>query len=293
MSKDVQGARVLIKRTEVSGEIPTIPLNQDHTTGWASTDIYTGEFFINIADDRAWVRTNSPEAVELALLNYDAGGGRYTINPIHITLPVFNPLDNRLLTAKTINDGINAQSKLTFDGSTLTVNGNINVEDESGDKWFIVDSDAKTVKLGDIDTSGSYLEITNTGIFRFYSGDIYVPNMTNSGATHIVYYDSSTGKLSYSDLVIDGDDNNVITSSGTNQFQGESNLTFDGSILSIQDSITMTSSDLAKVSPIFNGTQTKQNKIAFIAKSGSLQDGVINYESSSFTGDLLKSSMST
>ena len=58
--------RTLIKRSTISGTIPTIPdpsvatdVN-DHTQGgWLSTDIYVGEMFINIADNKAWIRYSS------------------------------------------------------------------------------------------------------------------------------------------------------------------------------------------------------------------------------------------
>lgn len=52
--------RNLIKRTNTTGEVPTIPVSNDHTDGtWISTDIYSGEFFINAADAKAWYRAGA------------------------------------------------------------------------------------------------------------------------------------------------------------------------------------------------------------------------------------------
>jgi hypothetical protein len=52
--------RNLIKRTNTTGEVPTIPVSNDHTDGtWISTDIYSGEFFINTADAKAWYRAGA------------------------------------------------------------------------------------------------------------------------------------------------------------------------------------------------------------------------------------------
>ncbi len=58
MSKTVKGARVRHRRTSVAGVIPTIPANDDHTTGWIDTDIYIGEFFMNtsVSTPGIWFR---------------------------------------------------------------------------------------------------------------------------------------------------------------------------------------------------------------------------------------------
>lgn len=47
MAKTVKGARIRLRRTAEAGQVPTIPPNEDHTTGWKDTDIYIGEMFIN------------------------------------------------------------------------------------------------------------------------------------------------------------------------------------------------------------------------------------------------------
>jgi hypothetical protein len=59
MTKLVKGARILMKRSEIAGEKPTVPPIEDHTLGWLDTDIYKGEFFINMVDYRMWTRTNT------------------------------------------------------------------------------------------------------------------------------------------------------------------------------------------------------------------------------------------
>jgi len=43
--------RMVVKTSETSGVIPTIPASDDHTDGsWIETDIYKGELFFNKAD---------------------------------------------------------------------------------------------------------------------------------------------------------------------------------------------------------------------------------------------------
>jgi len=55
--------RFLIKRSTVTGKTPTIPGSgatniYDHTLGgWINTDLYEGELFMNVADDKIWMRT--------------------------------------------------------------------------------------------------------------------------------------------------------------------------------------------------------------------------------------------
>lgn len=56
---DLNG-RILVKRSTTSGEIPTIPGSNNHKDGsWSNTDIYKGEYFINIADGIIWTRTDN------------------------------------------------------------------------------------------------------------------------------------------------------------------------------------------------------------------------------------------
>lgn len=52
--------RIVSKRSTTPSEVPTIPPSDDHTDGsWSSTDIYKGELFINLADGKAYTRTDS------------------------------------------------------------------------------------------------------------------------------------------------------------------------------------------------------------------------------------------
>jgi hypothetical protein len=61
MSKTIKGARVRLKRSDVPTDVPTIPTNDDHTTGWLDTDIYIGELFLNTSSTTPglWFRDSS------------------------------------------------------------------------------------------------------------------------------------------------------------------------------------------------------------------------------------------
>lgn len=52
-------AKMIQKRSSTPGEIPTIPVSNNHTDGsWLATDIYEGEFFFNIPDEALYTRLN-------------------------------------------------------------------------------------------------------------------------------------------------------------------------------------------------------------------------------------------
>ncbi len=53
-----QDSRILLKRSTVASELPSIAPSSDHTDGtWSKEHIYIGELFANVADDRLFFRT--------------------------------------------------------------------------------------------------------------------------------------------------------------------------------------------------------------------------------------------
>ena len=55
-----QDSRIKIKRSTITGTVPTVPSSNDHTDGtWVATDIYKGELFFNQADGVLWSRDDS------------------------------------------------------------------------------------------------------------------------------------------------------------------------------------------------------------------------------------------
>ncbi len=59
MPKSERFARVLVKRTNIPGLSATTSPSDDHTIlpEWGTTDIYEGEFFVNLSDEKLWIRT--------------------------------------------------------------------------------------------------------------------------------------------------------------------------------------------------------------------------------------------
>jgi hypothetical protein len=97
MAKTVKGARIRLRRTAEAGQIPTIPPNEDHTTGWKETDIYIGELFINtsLTTPGMWFR-ESTGITQLATL--DKITNKLSVDQIpsvsRILTNVFNITDN-------------------------------------------------------------------------------------------------------------------------------------------------------------------------------------------------------
>ena len=57
---NILDARILLKRSTVAFDTPTIPASSSHTDGsWINTDIYSGETFLNTVDQRMYVRTGA------------------------------------------------------------------------------------------------------------------------------------------------------------------------------------------------------------------------------------------
>lgn len=60
MAKVEKFSRIIIKSTDQNGLSGTTAPSSDHTIlpPWRSTDLYPGEFFINLVDEKLWIRTN-------------------------------------------------------------------------------------------------------------------------------------------------------------------------------------------------------------------------------------------
>jgi hypothetical protein len=65
-----QDSRIRLKRSTVTGAVPTVAPSTDHTDGtWSVNDIYIGELYLNDSDQRLFVRTSG------GVLEIATGGG--------------------------------------------------------------------------------------------------------------------------------------------------------------------------------------------------------------------------
>lgn len=75
MAINRQDSRHRIKRSTLTGVVPTVPVSSDFTDGtWLNTDIRAAEFFYNIPDQRLWIGTDTG-SIEIPLV----GGSANTI----------------------------------------------------------------------------------------------------------------------------------------------------------------------------------------------------------------------
>lgn len=60
MAAIIQDSRILTKRSAITSTVPTVPASADHTDGtWLETDIYKGELYMNLVDEKVWTRFDS------------------------------------------------------------------------------------------------------------------------------------------------------------------------------------------------------------------------------------------
>jgi hypothetical protein len=60
MAKIEQFSRIINHAVSTSGKVFTVPTSNDHTDEtWLSTDLYVGEFGVNVTDDKVYVRTSN------------------------------------------------------------------------------------------------------------------------------------------------------------------------------------------------------------------------------------------
>ena len=59
MANKIEYSRLVMKRSTVTGVVPTVPTGTTIDNTWLSTDILVGEMFANVEDERLWYRNNS------------------------------------------------------------------------------------------------------------------------------------------------------------------------------------------------------------------------------------------
>jgi hypothetical protein len=116
-----QYSRVINKRTATAGVVPTIGPTDNHTDGtWVDTDIYPGEFFINMEDQIVWFGwvTGSTSGVTQIYPPPGPGGGVQLIGGSNIEIQGSNPNFTINYTGTNFNGIVKG-----FDEYTLTAGG--------------------------------------------------------------------------------------------------------------------------------------------------------------------------
>ena len=107
MADKIEYSRLLLKRTNIAGVVPTIPpvsavtLNQ-----FTPTDIFVGEMFANVEDDRLWIRTNT------GIVELNTSGSTGT------TIPDLTQVLNEGNTTGGFNINVTSGNTIVFEGLT-------------------------------------------------------------------------------------------------------------------------------------------------------------------------------
>jgi len=194
MAKTVKGARIRHRRSETAGVVPTIPPNDDHTTGWLTTDIYIGEFFLNTSSTAPTVwfrdtsgitqiatldRTTSKLPYELLTSNTVNIDHEYSISSA-LTYTIASYTQNIVITLSAATIDITGTTTIELDNLETTVNViYISVKiDSSINAQIIVNFDGSS---GTFLTLNANDETITNGICLMWNGSnwIIISNTTN------------------------------------------------------------------------------------------------------------------
>ena len=118
-----QDSRIKIKRSTISGTVPTVAPSDDHTQpspAWTATDIYKGELFINQADNVIWSRGDNGVfciggTAELTIASADV----LTLNSTPLT--IVSAVSGYAI------EVVSASVKIDFNSAAYATNTDINV----------------------------------------------------------------------------------------------------------------------------------------------------------------------
>jgi len=162
-----------------------------------------------------------------------------------------------------VGDGTDIASVAVSGDISLASNGAVTIAADAVENSMLANMTRGTIKVGgnsnaptdlDAKTSGQILVGDGTDIASVaVSGDVGLASngamtiqanavegsMLNSNVAGTgLDYGSSELSVDVSDFMSSGANNRILTATGTDAFQGESNLTFDGTILSITGNVT-------------------------------------------------------
>ena len=186
MAKIVKGARFVSKYANSTNIKPTIPVdstetsfqNDDHTTGWNSTDIYVGEWYFNIYDSKAYFRTPNGIYEVIAVQNKDNNGVTVTDSKSKISASY---LPGNYLGAMVFKGSWDAATNFPALGTTEKA--------EKGDYYIVSVAGETPLRSGD----GSISE-WNVGDFAVYTNSLIgwekIDNTERDEYANIVQYEN-------------------------------------------------------------------------------------------------------
>lgn len=314
MSKSVIGARLIHRLSSVGGVIPTIPTNDDHTTGWLATDIYKSELFININDDRAWTRTNSgitefvmtdriTNKVPVNRMANEINGNFFISNQLSVgslsgigqgLRPIFASEDGLLITGAgvsgsgTVTQILGGLGLVTTPSTGINTSGTIQMGTPSDITPTSINSfPSNTGHTHKFVAAGNSTEIqfnsgnsiSSSSNFKYDGTDLFVSNMTNSGTSYVLCYDISNGRITYNmGSVVAGNSTEIQFNSG-GSMSSSSNFKYNGTDLYVTNMTQSGSSYIVfydNLSGRFSYDLSTAGTVSSIVAGYGLSGGTIN-----------------
>lgn len=117
MTKIVKDARVLLKRSFTTGDVPLPGPNDDHTTWTNPNQIYEGEYYVNMIDNKSWIRLTGDTMAEMAMYDLTTG----LIPAVHLPPSEYtSTLDPGLEVPNDVGGIVEGTTVADLDGKTFT-----------------------------------------------------------------------------------------------------------------------------------------------------------------------------
>lgn len=225
-------SRIVIKRTNETGSVPTIPpITADTLNQFTPTDIMIGEFFLNQVDDLLWIRTEN-QIISIPLGAMSAITGNFEIT----SGQTWTNLHSQTGTTNTYIDWDNSNvQELTLTGSTNIYFAN----GKAGGVYKLIVKQAP---------SGSYTTTWNT-LDTEWAGGVS-PVMSSGASVYDVYSFVYDGTLYFGDYQQNygaASTPSIITSNLYTYFDGTNPLSISGSDATTWVSISGSSSSTANL----------------------------------------------
>ena len=186
MSKIEQYSRIINHAISTSGAVFTVPTSNDHTDEtWLATDLYVGEFGVNVTDDKVYVRTSNG-IIPVATGSTGSGSGSGIL--------IFN--------------SPNIQIGTTYSANSLSPNGVYYTDlGTTSNRW-------KNLYIGGSSTTKALIDVNQGVAMSDVDGGILVTNDTiNTGAPIEVDTSSNTNKSRVLNL-----NSRYVTNSGSTNY---------------------------------------------------------------------------
>jgi len=262
MAKIEQYSRIINHAISTSGAVFTVPTSNDHTDEtWLATDLYVGEFGVNVTDDKVYVRTSNG-IIPVATGATTSGTGANIL--------VFN--------SPNINIGT------TYSANSLSPNGVYYTDlGTTSNRW-------KDLYLGGSGTSKALIDVNQGVAMSDTTGGILVTNNTSaSGAAIEIDTSSNINKARVLNL-----NSRVVTNSGSTNYNvtiasqtvsmtnNSKAVVIAGSNVTLQDGIT----DVVHLGKGYSKTNNQSEQVVVggsLAVRGVDDDGSTQYITSDWT----------